>query len=602
LGLLAFSALLFYKPLEDAYLLPQRLGLGVAALLLLAAPGSLPWGRVTQLGLAWFGWRTLCHLLAGWGPDSPGWLAWQACLLLLFIGAARALTRAEPRRFLAAALMAALALGAAFALLGPLGLDPSASSALDLGFGRRAYGSLGNPDFLGGWLALLLPLSLSVALRLPAQGRARAAAWSVTALAATALWLTQARGAWLAGAAGVALALAVLGAWRSHGWRVLSLGLLLGLAALVATGPSTWAGRLRDAADPRGGSWQGRRLMSAVCLDLARQHPVFGVGPGRFTDAFLMDQAPRLAADRAQPYRYTDDAHDDWAQAAAEAGWLGLALWAALVGGAMALAWRRGGLEGAALFGGMGALSVQSLFHFPMGIAPTQALALCGLGLAAGWDAPAERAWPAWMQALAAAALVAALALFCRQALSSACLNRGTVDAARPGAQPWAGPLLQRAAELRPDDARAWTRLGRWQVDAGRLAEAQASYRRALQCLPHLGEAWAGLALAQGMAGDLAGAEASGREAVAWDVRAAEAWSNLAKVIYLKGDHALALTVARKGLELADAGAAGYFNLAAMLYNDGHARDAIEPLREALRRQPAYPEAQALLQRCSHAR
>ena len=36
LGLLAFSALLFFKPLEDAYVLPQRVGLALAALALAA--------------------------------------------------------------------------------------------------------------------------------------------------------------------------------------------------------------------------------------------------------------------------------------------------------------------------------------------------------------------------------------------------------------------------------------------------------------------------------------------------------------------------------------------------------------------------------------
>jgi tetratricopeptide (TPR) repeat protein len=600
LGLLAFSALFFLRPLEDAYILPQRLGLALAALLLLAAPGDLPWGRGLWLGLAWFAWRILCHAAAGWGPDTPAWLGWQGVLLALFLGSARVLRGEAARRGLAGALTAALLVGAAFALLGPLGWDPFAATALDQGFGHRAYGSLGNPDFLGGWLALLLPLALALSLRLAGARRRWALAAALSGAAA--LWLTQARGAWLAGAAGVAVALLVLRSAWPQALRVAALGLALGAALLLAAGPAAWMGRLRESADWQGASWQGRRMMTGLCLQMALQHPWMGVGPGRFTDAFLAGQAPRLSADRSQPYRYTEDAHDDWAQAAAEGGWPGLALWGALVFGALALAWRRGGVEGAALGGGLAALAVQSCLHFPLSIAPTQALAMAGLGLAAGWDAPAGRPWPRWAALGLALALGVALAQLWRQCLSSACLNRAAVLAQQPEGQAWRAPLLAQAAALRPEDVRAWTRLGRAQLDAARVVDAQASYRRALGCLPHLSEAWAGLSLAEGMAGDLADAEAHGREATALDPRSAEAWSNLAKVVYLRGDHAQAVALARQGLRQAPEGAAAWFNLAAMLYNDGQVKAAVEPLRCALRLQPAYPEAAGLLQRCQHAR
>ena len=603
LGLLAFSPLWFFTPLEDAYLLPQRLALSLAALLLLASPSQapLPQGPVWRLALAWLGWRVLCRGLAG-GPGTLAWLAAQAPLWALLLAAALSLEDPSSRRLLAWALGLALGLEAVYAILGALGWDPLARAAVDLGFGARASGSLGNPDFLGGWLALLLPLALALAWQ--GAGSGRAWRWGLLALGATALVLTQARGAWLAAAAGMAAA-----AWRLRPGRRAGRVLAGGAMALVLALGLGWAlsgaaqrQRLAEAADPGSDAWQSRWMMASSAVEMARANPWTGVGPGCFADPFLALQGPQLLADRGLPYRYTEDAHNDWAQSAAESGWPGLLLWAALWLLALRAAWRRGGAEGAAVAGGLVALGVQGCFHFPLSIVPCQGLLMAALGLCAAWEGGAESPAPAWPRWILALALVASLGLQWRQCQASACLNRGSALAGQTPASAWRLPLLERAVVLRPEDIRAWTRLGRACLDGQLAVPGEVAYGQATQLMPHLGEAWTGLALAQGMQGKLPEAEASGLRAVSLNPRAAEAWSNLAKVRYLRGQNPLAVDTAKQGLAQAEPNAGAWYNLAAMLYEQKRFQEAVPALRSCLQMDPSNTQAGRLLDACLHGR
>ncbi|HTB34918.1 MAG TPA: O-antigen ligase family protein [bacterium] len=625
LGLLAFSALLFCKNLEDAYVLPQRLGLGLSALLILLSLSKpkLPQGPLWRLALVWLAWRLLCRLLAQ-GPGLPAWLADQAGLWALFLAACCSLGDPASRAYFGRALGLALGLEALYGLAGALGWDPFGGSALDLGFNGRAYGSLGNPDFLGGWLALLLPLALAGALT--GRAKSRGAAWVVLTAGAVALLLTQARAAWLAGLLGLGVALWRLrpGRWAWMAAAGLALVLALGLAwSFSHTGGRQ---RLAEAVDPRSDAWQSRLLMSQEALALAQSHPWTGVGPGLFSDGYLDLQGPRLLANRSLPYRYTEDAHNDWAQAAAESGWPGLLLWAGLFALALRAAWRQGGPGGAAVAGGLVALGVQGCFHFPLSIVPCQGLAMAALGLCANWDSaegpaaraepsaegpaaraepsaegPAAAAAPAWLTWLMVAMLAASLGLQWRECQSSACLNRGSALAGQPGALALQQQLLAQAAALRPEDLRAWTRLGRACLDGQQAAAGEAAYAKAAQLLPHLGEAWTGLALAQGMQGKLPQAEESGVRAVGLNPRAQEAWSNLAKVRYLRGEKDLAVATAQQGLLQADESAGAWYNLAAMLMDQRRFHEAVPALNAVLRLDPSQAQARKMLELCLHA-
>ncbi|HTB34478.1 MAG TPA: tetratricopeptide repeat protein, partial [bacterium] len=199
------------------------------------------------------------------------------------------------------------------------------------------------------------------------------------------------------------------------------------------------------------------------------------------------------------------------------------------------------------------------------------------------------------------ALLVASLGLQWRRCQASACLNRGSALEGQADALAWRQQWLAQAASLRPEDLRAWTRLGRAYLDGQQAGPGEAAYAKATQLLPHLGEAWTGLALAQGMQGKLPEAEESGVHAVSLNPRAQEAWSNLAKVRYLRGEKDLAVQTARQGLQQADQSAGAWYNLAAMLMDQHRFAEAVPALQAVLRLDPSQDQAKRMLDQCLHA-
>jgi tetratricopeptide (TPR) repeat protein len=593
LGLCAFSALLFAPSLEDAYVLPQRLALTLGvALLALGAPPRQRFGGLAWLGLGWLAWRLLCRAIADPVGSHWAWLAEQAPLwgLLLFAGTAVA----ERPRWSAALLLTAGALGSLFALLPSLGFDPWSRGAVDLGFGARLHGSLGNPDFLGGWLCLLLPLGVAVALS--AEGRERVLALAASALMAAVLLLSGARAACLAGALGCTLALAALRPRLLGLTRLAALGALAALTLILALWqPGLLPGRLREAATPGSDAWRSRAFMASCAIDLAKEHPLVGVGPGGFGNAYLQRQGALLSAGAREPYRFTFDAHNDWLQVAAESGWLGLFAWALLWLWTLRTAWRRGGPAGAALAGGLLAFAVQGCFHFPWAVWPSAALYLLGLSVGAQWQADAKAPLlpvPGWMVALL---LLGAIALGYRQAASSALLNAGHVAEMVPAARGYAVPLYATAGRLRPEDARTWQALaGRDQAD-GRWDAAIEAYQAALREQPGQADLWVNMALCLAQQGSLDPADAMAQRGLFLNPRSPQAWIDASKIVWLRGDALRAERMLRQGLDAAGPSAQASFNLGAILYNGRRFKEAAQAFQAVLALEPQHAEAQRLL-------
>ena len=170
---------------------------------------------------------------------------------------------------------------------------------------ERLYGSLGNPNLLGGYLVPIVPLAVGAALhwhRWP--GRLFAA---VTAtLAGTALVLTYSRGAWLGLGAGLACFVLLWG-WfalpRRQGRRqAVFCGLLL--AALL--GAVAMAGlleplqvRLLSALAGRGDSSVNFRInVWTAAWQMLRDYAWTGIGPGQdaFNRVYPLYQQPMFNA------------------------------------------------------------------------------------------------------------------------------------------------------------------------------------------------------------------------------------------------------------------------------------------------------------------
>jgi O-antigen ligase len=457
-----------------------------ALLLVLAAtfpPESHPWSLAACEAIAA---ATILHLVFGGdGPHRPppGWtfflLPLGAVSLLAAAGGAKALDEAALAVLVIAAgclgrrladdprvsrvLIAALALlGCAAALLAALQhtvtyptqaealraaapVDPTGILVrLEAG---RPSGPFTLPAALGGFLALSLP-SLLVCTARSARPAWRAMAAAAMILQGYGLFLTRSLGALAACTVGLLLALPAL-APRLR--ALLSLGILL----LAVCAGSHFLGARRaemvaPGADPltlRAGNW-------GVALRMARDHPLFGAGPGSFGTFY-----PRYMQ---EGMNQTKHAHNSYLQAVAGWGiWIILPVGILLVRCAQEVRdigrnrgadWRAAALAGGGTF----------LFHnlgdftaFLPGVTIPAAL-LIGIGIGRpGTEAPAappvgRAAAAAW--GTAAVLLAAALAVHGVATARSRALLEAARQAALRGDTENAARLAQRSAAARPDD------------------------------------------------------------------------------------------------------------------------------------------------------
>ncbi|MEK7767771.1 MAG: O-antigen ligase family protein, partial [bacterium] len=297
-------------------------------------------------------------------------------------------------------------------------------------FKPRIFATLGNPVFLGGFMAVAFPLAFARWLTAEREETKDLLTLLLGALG-LACYLTWTRGSWLAVLGSSVVVLGVLAA-DARGRAVLTANrawlLALAIAGVVAgsmvsstqvlgNAPVPVADRLRDAFNPRGYSFRFRLVTNEVALRIARDHPLLGGGPGNFPVAYPGRRLGTRAAASSPEHFFASQeayAHDDHAQILAETGVIGLGLWLWLLAAAFRWAWSRWRREdwlGLAAIGCLAGLALDGLLNFPLRIAPTAWMGFTVLGLL-GADpdarrAPTRRAGPVW-RPLAAAALIAA--------------------------------------------------------------------------------------------------------------------------------------------------------------------------------------------------
>ena len=245
--------------------------------------------------------------------------------------------------------MVAAALVSAYAIVQVLNLDPLVPPAPP-GQITRPFSTLGNANFLGAYLVIVLPLAAYFAHR-----AARDRRWGLTAafavigaLCATALVLSLTRASWLAAILSV-LALAV-GWWRAGARRsgralvavILGAAVVLGGLALASQRGQVILDVLRARAavltidNQRHKLW---RTSFAVFLEA----PIVGVGPDTFHFGY---DRQRTTDDFVTAWNTTFfKAHNDVLQVLATQGLVGLAALVVIVVGlvrAAHQAWRRG--------------------------------------------------------------------------------------------------------------------------------------------------------------------------------------------------------------------------------------------------------------------
>jgi O-antigen ligase len=371
--------------------------LGVFLAVLLARPwpavGIRPATWVAGLALAV--WSIASAVVA----TNP-WLALRATTLTITALAALITARHLAARGAGATLLGwaavAAGLGAGTGLLQAVGVEHPFFNEL-----RAPGGTFGNRNFLAHLAAAALPLLGYLILTMRRAIMVVPTALAMAACSA-ALVLTRSRAGWLAALVG--LGVAILGLLYAR-WRVgvpLRRGRLVLLALIMPIGiaiamllPSTLEWRsdspyidtLGNLANYREGSGRGRLLQYQHSLELARSHPLLGVGPGNWA-LHYGEVAPRgdpsFARNDVVPLNPWPSS--DWVAIISERGVPG-ALAAMLL--AVSLLWRalgglraggERGLGGAALAGTLAAVGVAGLFDAVLLLAVPAAFTALAVG------------------------------------------------------------------------------------------------------------------------------------------------------------------------------------------------------------------------------
>jgi O-antigen ligase len=447
-----------------------------------------------------------------------------AAFALLFLASRRAAADPGQARGLVTAHLAGAAGACAYALAQLAGLDPLPWKPT-WSVATRPFGSLGQPNFLGAYLACVVPLAAFAAVSAArARRRSRAALLAgLSALFAGLCVLSLSRGAWLALLAGGAVL--AIGWWRA-GERTGALALLAAaavapVAAAVVVALDVGAARelLHEGVGWRLASLSALAGETRIHLWEAAwrmflDHPLLGAGLDCFVVEFDRYRTPAywLAEWNAGPTR----AHDSILQIAATQGVAGLAAYGLLIAGIAAgarSAWAAGDAGrrafAAALGAGLAAFVVQGLFGFTFSalgaLAVTLAALLAPARARTAEIAPARGAGVRALQAaiwglVACAWLALVVAPLYAEALRAE--GNGLTVTGFPEA---AVPRLERAIAL--DGARdaQWTDLGLAQYAAAlraptasvrraRLAQAQRAQERAIAFTPHRAYAHSNLA------------------------------------------------------------------------------------------------------------
>jgi tetratricopeptide (TPR) repeat protein len=380
-------------------------------------------------------------------------------------------------------------------------------------FEARAFATLGNPDYLGGYLVALLPLGFVLTLRtygqLPFNTKNRnpaspsQKAWfflrAITLLLFVGLLLTRVIGSFAAlGVAGLFVAGSFFFSTgrelfnKNRRYVFITLGLLVAGAGiyLYRHGGLSVLSSKQVSIQQRLDNYQ-------VAWAMVKDHPWTGVGLGQIGVQYPKYQAAAYApADYpAHPFTYSEHVHNDFLQFWVEGGLVGLALFLVVL---LAYGWaswhvfnnpevKRENKELLlASLAAMAALLGQSLSNFPLQVAPTAVL--FGLFLAAPLalrpiSAPKPATLSPIQQGVLALGLLVVLVLSTHSIAASVAL-RDTLGETNAGKKELSLQYGNRLTQLDAQDPKVW----KAQADAlmlnQKMDEAYAAYEKAVQLDP----------------------------------------------------------------------------------------------------------------------
>jgi O-antigen ligase len=306
------------------------------------APLRLPRG---PLALAWalvLGTMSLAYALSPLREHAQdAWQAW-GLLALLFVGAFDLLDAEGDWLILTRILGAAGLLAGGWSIAQACGLDRTAMGLLcKEAFGPRIAGTLGNPNFAGGFFVLLLPVTVWSGWR-DSKRWGRALGAGAATLVAVGLLLSASKAAVLGLGAELAVGAHLL-FWSDAASPLRRRTMLMLVAVTLSALFVGWGAlsalsrqRLLQGWKPGSESVEFRRQTWGGALLAVKERPLLGWGPGNFSVVYPGHRLPQATAGLAQRSYEVSDAENWIIQTLVESGLLGLA---ALLGLLLCLTW-----------------------------------------------------------------------------------------------------------------------------------------------------------------------------------------------------------------------------------------------------------------------
>lgn len=590
---------------------------------------DLPIGAVSLamtaviIGMAIATLASATPLVAAIGPIRYTGLVPYLAYFLIALAAMTAFRRVPPKAVLLAILIAG-SIEVVYGFLQSVGWQP-------LPFGSYAtpvFGTLGNANFLSGWLAITMPVALWAALA-PAHSRNwRIAAALLTAGCGLVLWQSNSFQGLPAAAAGIAvvgLAWLTTPAATSTGpvakLRSMPRPALAGVFGIAAVVLAALAVVLLPAIADRIGSGGAARLeFWSAARRLVMDHPVLGTGPGTFVQYYAAYYQPTGTV----AYELADDPHSvPLAMFTGGGAVVGLAylVLVAVTGFVLILGLRRSRgadrLLLAALGGAWIAYQVQSAVSIdipPLALAHW-VLAACIAGLAGSIrfgfrsieaaEPPRQRPrshrrsvpLPVGTKVVMAVALTFAALLFVvtTRPMRAVAATERVNELINTGEPQRALVEARRATEMAPWDDRTWAEYARVAKGLQEFADARTATQRALDLAPGNSAYALQLAALAQRDQDFDEVVRLSRYAARVDPRSPTALAGSARLLlsYGRGDEAERLVM--RGLDIQPT-AELWAVLGLRRALEGREAAAIEAYRKALALDPSHPEAKAFLE------
>jgi O-antigen ligase len=458
---LAAVPVVYFMRCEDAFYLPKFMIISGGLVYLPAVISDFFRKRpapVEIAAIAFLGWVFITALKPAAYSASPSIL--MRCLEWLgaasyFFYAARFMEKRD-RRKVSSAVMISAAIVCAAALL--QSADFTARGWLT-DFSGRAFSTLGNPDFLGGFIVIAAPVIFSLA-----AGGDRAAPWVFTVLAIV-LALSQTRSSMAAFALGTVLLVIFFPAHMKKNMPLFIAGALAAAALFYFSGRSgAFFGRVASAASASNPDMSGRIAMWKAALKMIHTGFLTGIGPGMVKDRLCMFMG-------GGGYFETDFLHNDFLQIFAESGVIAAVSFYVCIILVLRRLFREHDIFSLGVFAGISALCVQAFFNFPFYVPETKLYFFSLAGLAFSGSTEAGKPGKASFSA-GALVMAAVFIFFTRLIIMSSYLNYG-INSMNSAAGAASGDLLKKAGAV-SDDRR---------VDfyEGQLALGRGDFKTALE-------------------------------------------------------------------------------------------------------------------------